>query len=156
MELIKRFGHQGDEHFCLGINAKQSEMNAAMGLANFPYLKEIMSNRKRICDLYDSQLQGHIGRPKKQEDIVYNNAYYPVLFKDEKELLAVFAALNEKQIYPRRYFYPSLNKLPYLKDAASCPISEDITKRIACLPLFNDMTDEKVNLVCDILKGSLK
>ena len=156
LELIKRFGHQGDEHFCLGINAKQSEMNAAMGLANFPYLKEIMSNRKRICDLYDSQLQGHIGRPKKQEDIVYNNAYYPVLFKDEKELLAVFAALNEKQIYPRRYFYPSLNKLPYLKDAASCPISEDITKRIACLPLFNDMTDEKVNLVCDILKGSLK
>ena len=156
LELIKRFGHQGDEHFCLGINAKQSEMNAAMGLANFPYLKEIMSNRKRICDLYDSQLQGHIGRPKKQEDIVYNNAYYPVLFKDEKELLAVFAALNEKQIYPRRYFYPSLNKLPYLKDAASCPISEDITKRIACLPLFNDMTDEQVKLVCDILKGSLK
>ena len=156
LELIKRFGHQGDEHFCLGINAKQSEMNAAMGLANFPYLKEIMSNRKRICDLYDSQLQGLIGRPKKQEDIVYNNAYYPVLFKDEKELLAVFAALNEKQIYPRRYFYPSLNKLPYLKDAASCPISEDITKRIACLPLFNDMKDEQVNLVCDILKGSLK
>lgn len=156
LELIKRFGHQGDEHFCLGINAKQSEMNAAMGLANFPYLKEILSNRKRICDLYDSQLQGLIGRPKKQEDIVYNNAYYPVLFKDEKELLAVFAALNEKQIYPRRYFYPSLNKLPYLKDAASCPISEDITKRIACLPLFNDMKDEQVNLVCDILKGSLK
>lgn len=156
LELIKRFGHQGDEHFCLGINAKQSEMNAAMGLANFPYLKEIMSNRKRICDLYDSQLQGHIGRPKKQEDIVYNNAYYPVLFKDEKELLAVFMALNEKQIYPRRYFYPSLNKLPYLKDAASCPISEDITKRIACLPLFNDMTDEQVQRVCDILKGSLK
>lgn len=156
LELIKRFGHQGDEHFCLGINAKQSEMNAAMGLANFPYLKEILSNRKRICDLYDSQLQGLIGRPKKQEDIVYNNAYYPVLFKDEKELLAVFAALNEKQIYPRRYFYPSLNKLPYLKDAADCPISEDITKRIACLPLFNDMKDEQVNLVCDILKGSLK
>lgn len=156
LELIKRFGHQGDEHFCLGINAKQSEMNAAMGLANFPYLKEILSNRKRICDLYESQLQGLIGRPKKQEDIVYNNAYYPVLFKDEKELLAVFAALNEKQIYPRRYFYPSLNKLPYLKGAASCPISEDITKRIACLPLFNDMTDEQVNLVCDILKGSLK
>ena len=156
LELIKRFGHQGDEHFCLGINAKQSEMNAAMGLANFPYLKEILSNRKRICDLYDSQLQGLIGRPKKQEDIVYNNAYYPVIFKDEKELLAVFAALNEKNIFPRRYFYPSLNKLPYLKDAASCPISEDITKRIACLPLFNDMTDEKVNLVCDILKGSLK
>lgn len=156
LELIKRFGHQGDEHFCLGINAKQSEMNAAMGLANFPYLKEIMSNRKRICDLYDSQLQGHIGRPKKQEDIVYNNAYYPVLFKDEKELLAVFAALNEKQIYPRRYFYPSLNKLPYLKKTEDCPISEDITKRIACLPLFNDMTDSQVKRVCDILKGSLR
>ena len=156
LELIKRFGHQGDEHFCLGINAKQSEMNAAMGLANFPYLKEILSNRKKICDLYDSQLQGLIGRPKKQEDIVYNNAYYPVLFKDEKKLLAVFAALNEKQIYPRRYFYPSLNKLPYLKGAASCPISEDITKRIACLPLFNDMKDEQVKKVCDILKGSLK
>lgn len=156
LELIKRFGHQGDEHFCLGINAKQSEMNAAMGLANFPYLKQILANRKRICYLYDSLLNGFIRRPKMQENLIYNNAYYPLVFKDEKELLAVFAALNEKNIFPRRYFYPSLNKLPYLKKTEDCPISEDITKRIACLPLFNDMKDEQVNLVCDILKGSLK
>ena len=36
LELQKRFGHHGDEHFMLGINAKQSEFHAAMGLANFP------------------------------------------------------------------------------------------------------------------------
>lgn len=37
IELMRRFGHNGDEHKILGINAKQSEFNAAMGLANFKY-----------------------------------------------------------------------------------------------------------------------
>lgn len=153
LELIKRFGHQGDEHFCLGINAKQTEMNAAMGLANFPYLKEILSNRKRICDLYDSQLHGFVERPKKQEDLQYNYAYYPAIFQSEDQLLKVFAELKKENIYPRRYFYPSLNKLPYLEEKGNCPISEDISKRIACLPLFGGLETNIVNKICSIIKG---
>ncbi len=144
LELIKRFGHQGDEHYCLGINAKQSEFNAAMGLSNLPYIEEIIAKRKYISELYDRELLGYIQRPKQQENLEYNYAYYPVLFKNETELLKVFEELNKEGIYPRRYFYPSLNKLPYLKDKFDCPISEDISSRIACLPLYYELSNDDV------------
>jgi dTDP-4-amino-4,6-dideoxygalactose transaminase len=43
--------------------------------------------------------------------------------------------LNDKQIVPRRYFYPSLNTIEYTK-GQSMPISESVASRIMCLPLY--------------------
>ncbi len=156
LDLIKRFGHNGDNHYCLGINAKQTEMNAAMGLSNLPYLREILANRKRICDLYDSELSGFIKRPLKQKGLEYNNAYYPVVFKNENELLNTFKTLNKEGVFPRRYFYPSLNTLSYLDEHQKCPISEDLSAKIACLPLFNDLEDSQVTRICSLIRRSLK
>lgn len=155
LNLVKRFGHDVDNHYCLGINAKQSEMNAVMGLANLPYMGEIIKSRKKISELYDSLLGGIVQRPKTQKGLEYNYAYYPVLFKSEEELLKVFAALNAENIYPRRYFYPSLNKLQYIEDNQSCPISEDISSRIACLPLYEDLCEDIVIKISDIIKSEL-
>lgn len=152
IELIKKFGHIGDNHLCLGINAKQSEFNAAMGLANFPYLKNIISSRKTICDFYDKELFGLVKRPLSQSNLEYNYAYYPVVFDSEEQLWKVFNALNEENIFPRRYFYPSLNTLPYITEKYECPNSEDISKRIACLPLFYDMTTAQVQKIYNVIK----
>lgn len=154
LELQKRFGHNKDNHFMLGINAKQSEFHAAMGLANLPYIDDIIATRRRMCELYDSELAGCIGRPKAQESLEYNYAYYPVVFGDESQLLRVFDALAKHDIYPRRYFYPSLNKLPYV-DGAPCPVSEDIASRIACLPLYVGLSDDDVKNICKIIKENL-
>ena len=154
LEMQKRFGHNGDDHQMLGINAKQSEFHAAMGLANFPYIEKIIADRKRASELYDSLLGDCVIRPKTQANLEYNYAYYPVVFKNEQELQKVFSALNEKEIYPRRYFYPSLNKLPYV-DAQKCPISEDISLRIACLPLYVGLQDEKIKQIATTIKGNI-
>lgn len=155
LDLIKRFGHNGDNHYSLGINAKQSEFNAAMGLANFPYIKEILSKRQFVVDLYDELLNGIVKRPEKQSGLEYNWAYYPVLFKSEAELLKVFEALNKDGIYPRRYFYPSLNTLPYLETYQPCPVSEDICSRIACLPLSVNLKEEEIREIVSIIKRNL-
>lgn len=151
LDLMKRFGHNGDEHYCLGINAKQSEMHAAMGLSILPHISEIIDKRKQICNLYDSLLQGFVGRPKVQRDLEYNYSYYPVVFKSESELLKVFEALNKEEIYPRRYFYPSLNMLPYHNDYHACPVSEDIAQRIACLPLYPSLDLDDVQRIANII-----
>lgn len=150
LELTKRFGHLGDDHYYLGINAKQSEIHAAMGLAILPHLDEIITARKNISELYDSLLKGKFQRPKQQEGLKYNYAYYPVVFKSETQLLKAFAALNQEKIYPRRYFYPSLNNLPYI-EGGNCPISEDISSRIACLPLYADLEASTVEKIAKIL-----
>lgn len=152
LELIKRFGHLGDDHFCLGINAKQSEFHAAMGLANLPYIDDIVASRKKVSDLYDNLFQGKLQRPKQQADLAYNYAYYPVVFENEAQLLKIFETLNSQGIFPRRYFYPSLNNLSYVK-GESCPISEDISLRIACLPLYTDLEKSAVeNIAKTILQ----
>ncbi len=155
LDLIKRFGHVGDNHYVLGINAKQDEFNAAMGNVMMGHLDVILNERRRLSELYDSLLEGKLCRPAKQKGLEYNYAYYPVVFKDEAELLKIFAALNEHNIFPRRYFYPSLNTLPYLIDASSCPVSEDISSRIACLPLYPDLSDTLVEHIVAIIKGAL-
>lgn len=155
LELIKKFGHLYDEHICLGINGKQSEFHAAMGLANFPYIQTIIAERQRVSELYDKLLQGLVRRPQPQDGLEYNYAYYPVVFKTESELQQVFKKLAENDIYARRYFYPSLNTLPYV-EKQSCPISEDISTRIACLPLYPDLTNEEITKIAGIISDNLK
>ena len=154
LELQKRFGHDKDDHICLGINAKQSEFHAAMGLSNLPYIDKIIAERKRVCDLYDNELVGIVQRPLKQSNLDYNYAYYPVVFKNENELKKVFETLNAENIFPRRYFWPSLNTLPYV-EKQSCPVSEDISSRIACLPLYPDLKNEDVLKIANLIKGIL-
>lgn len=147
VQLSRSFGHVNDDHHCLGINGKVSELHAALGLSNFPYIDEIIQERKKIHDWYDLYLQGSLSRPHCPQDFEYNYSYYPVVFSSQEALLRVFKGLAEKNIYPRRYFYPSLNQLPYVPDAQGCPISEDIASRIACLPLYGGLTQEEVKLM---------
>lgn len=155
IDLIKRFGHQMDDHIRLGINAKNSEIHAAMGIINLKYVQKNIEERKHISYLYDGFLQNYVGRPKSQTDLIYNYSYYPVIFETEKQLLNVFSALKNENVFPRRYFYPSLNNLPYLKYAVSCHVSEDISSRIACLPLYNRLGDADVENISRIIVKAL-
>ena len=104
------FGHDGPLNFhCVGINAKMSELQAAMGLSVLPFIPSIIDDRKRICDYYNKQLDFNILKKLQiREHTSWNYSYYPVLFKTEEDLLRTQKALNDKNIYPRRYFYPSL------------------------------------------------
>jgi dTDP-4-amino-4,6-dideoxygalactose transaminase len=65
------------------------------------------------------------------------------------------AELNLNNIYPRRYFYPSLSELPYVHDQSS-PISEDVSKRIICLPLYHTLSREEIDMICRIIKRSIR
>lgn len=151
INLLKKFGHEGEEYFTLGINAKQDEFNSAMGLLNLKYVNYIIDERKRISCIYDSLLSDLVQRPKEQEFLQYNYSYYPVLFKDESTLLKVLRLLNDNQIFPRRYFYPSLNKLPYINCSKQLPISENISSRVACMPLYIGLSDSDVSWICDLI-----
>ena len=139
------FGHNGPLDFHgLGINGKISELQAAMGLAVFPYMDEILKARKEVVDYYNLNLNlDRLQTMRIRENTEWNYSYYPVIFESEAQLLDVQKALNEQQIFPRRYFYPSLNTIDYVK-GQKMPISEDIASRILCLPLYKGI--EEVDL----------
>ncbi len=148
------FGHFGPEVFQgVGINAKMSELQAAMGLAVLPHMKTIMEARKEVVALYNNNLE-NLGSLRIREGTQWNHSYYPVLFKDETQLLHIQKLLNQKKIYPRRYFYPSLNLLPYV-DKKICPISENIASRVLCLPLYHDLAEVDVLKICTIINEGL-
>jgi len=148
------FGHEGKEVFQgLGINAKMSELQAAMGLAVFPYMKNIMDGRKTASERYSIGLKAtHIKCLKIRPETEWNHSYFPILFPHESFLLRSLKALEAENIVPRRYFYPSLNSLPYL-ETGSVVISENISKRILCLPLFYGISQsDQDKIIAIILK----
>lgn len=141
------FGHNGPTAFHgVGINGKMSELSAAMGLAVLPYLDEIIAARKEIANFYFSNLSAAVQTIDLREGTNWNYSYFAVVFETEEHLLNVIEKLNEQDIYPRRYFYPSLNTLDFVH-GISCPISESLASRILCLPLFvglNKVTQSQV------------
>jgi dTDP-4-amino-4,6-dideoxygalactose transaminase len=151
VELIKRFGHTGNDHYMLGINAKASEFQAAMGLSILPYVDQIIEKRQVVSEHYNKLLSNKLRRLVTQEDVKPNYSYYPVLLESEDQLLSKLDDFNSINVYPRRYFYPSLNRLPYIENHQNCPVSEDIANRILCLPLYSDLASEDIERICEIL-----
>ncbi len=151
------FGHDGPLAFHgLGINGKISELQAAMGLAVLPHMETILAERKRVVDFYNQNLDvTKVQTLKIRENTQWNYSYYPIILKDEATLLGVQKALNDEGIFPRRYFYPSLNTINYI-DKRSMPISENIASRILCLPLFKELTEIELAKILEVIKNNLK
>jgi dTDP-4-amino-4,6-dideoxygalactose transaminase len=152
MAYLRNFGHNEPEDFeGAGINGKDSEFHSAMGLTNFPYIDKILESRKRQSLYYDDKLKGlnaqHI---RINNESQFNYSYYPIIFDTEDNLVTTLQELNLNIVTPRRYFYPSLNTLRYL-EAQETPISESINKRVLCLPLYFNLTNEEIDYVCRLL-----
>lgn len=149
------FGLDGADIVCLGSNLKMNEFEAAMGLAVLEDMDAIVKNRKRIWEYYYDHLKNHFQLQEVNESASLNYHYFPIVFKTEKLLLEAMTKLNEANIYPRRYFYPSLNKLSFLDKnfQGECLISESISQRIICLPTYHDMKVVVLDKICNLLKG---
>jgi dTDP-4-amino-4,6-dideoxygalactose transaminase len=152
MSYLRNFGHDGPEYFAeVGINGKNSEFHAAMGLVNLTFIDAILERRKMLCKHYDNLLESYnIRKQVIYREILYNYAYYPVIFESEQLTTKVFNYLENNGVSPRRYFFPSLNTVK-LFNPNECLISENIAKSILCLPLFHDLTLEDVDVVADLV-----
>jgi dTDP-4-amino-4,6-dideoxygalactose transaminase len=151
------FGHKDTGSFHgLGINGKISELQAAMGLSVHPYLEAIFASRRLSMEIYDTALSGlPIQKIKLRECSEWNYSYYPIIFSDEATLLQVVKSLHEVGVFPRRYFYPSLNTLHYTLSPTML-VSEDIASRILCMPIFHSIGEEVVLTVAGVLTEQIK
>jgi dTDP-4-amino-4,6-dideoxygalactose transaminase len=148
------FGHNGPiAYHGLGTNAKMSELQAAMGLSVLPHMPTILKARKAVVDFYNENLDfSKLRKLKIREGTNWNYSYYPIIFDTELSLLQVLEKLKVSNIFPRRYFYPSLEALPYI-NSEQCPIAEDIAKRVLCLPLYTTLNFKEIELVCNLLNS---
>ena len=150
------FGIKNQEEIpYLGTNAKMNEFEAAMGLCILDDIEQIKQKRKMVLDTYKRELRGLVQFQEKNKNATENYSYCPVVFKNEGQLLKVQKALNEQKIFPRRYFYPSLDTLEYIEPKQEMKISRDISKRILCLPIYVDFEKDVQKQVIDIFKENL-
>lgn len=157
IKCMRNFGFDGPTNFKeLGVNAKNSEFHAAMGLINLNYIDDIINRRGALTERYFKRLKdANVSFPVWNNRATKNYGYFPVIFSNEETVESVIKLLNLHNIFPRRYFYPSLtNSLPYVTPK-SLPISEDFSKRVLCLPLYDSLTEEEVDLITGLILQTL-
>jgi dTDP-4-amino-4,6-dideoxygalactose transaminase len=139
----------------LGTNAKMNEFEAAMGLCVLDDIEEIKESRKEISQRYRVELQGLITFQEQNMNATENYSYFSVVLENETQLLKIQKALNKVDIYPRRYFYPSLDTLNYIEPKQNCDISRDISKRILCLPIYAELGKDTQSKIIQTIKENL-
>jgi len=153
LAFIRNFGIDGPEAFAeLGLNGKNSEFHAGMGLANLKHIMNIHESRKAITERYDEKLKLlKAKKPIWNSNSKNNYAYYPLVFESEELMKQCIDHLRLYEISTRRYFYPSLaSALPYL-DHQEFEVTDEISKRVLCLPLFVELSLEEVDMICRLL-----
>lgn len=159
LKRLRFFGYEGRDIIDEGFNGKMTEVSAAMGLVNLRYLDDVIARRKRLYEIYQTALTSvetvSLQRINPQS---FNYSYFPVIFNAEEDLQRVEGRLKESNIFPRRYFYPSLNTLDFFPVKTHTPNSERIAKNVLCIPLFDSLKEETVQMIAemivDIAKGN--
>lgn len=158
VRFMMNFGHDGPYNFKeVGINGKNSEFHAAMGLCNLSHATDILNRRKNQVRQYKSELeQQPVQFQKARDNTEYNYAYFPVIFDTVQLTSKVEKQLSQHGVETRRYFTPSLNKLNYVNSQNALPVAEDVSGRVLCLPLFYDLTPKEISYVCTIVSQTLE
>ena len=132
-----------------GFNGKMTEVHAAVGIANLRYLDRALADRKAKYARYKEILGQNPDIRFQKITSDCNCSYFPAIFKDEATALKIIESLSAVQVFPRRYFYPSVNTFTKLVPYVPMPVSEDIAARILCLPLHIGMSMEDVEFIAE-------
>ena len=151
LQSLRFFGYDSQKRITkIGCNGKMTEIHASLGLINLQLVPEIIQRRKEIFHRYANKLSNKVQYQVFDED-AYNYSYMPVVFESEEQTLAVIKKLQEANVFPRRYFYPSLNLVETVGKYVSCPISEDISKRILALPSYHLLHNQEIDIISELI-----
>lgn len=138
-----------------GTNAKMNEFEAAMGLCVLDDIEIIFEKRMEIWERYVLSLGDYVSFQQWEESSDNNYSYAPIIFKSETELLCVQKTLSDMGVQGRRYFYPSLDTVYSSEEALSCNVSQDISRRIFCLPLYPTLTSSQQSIIINTILEAL-
>ena len=134
-----------------GTNAKLIEFSAIMGILNLKHFNEATLRRKELYELYVKQLT--INSKIKFQKIIdrINYSYMPIILKSKEYKIRLLEILNKNDIFPREYFYPSLETI--FKNEIQCDIAYDISNRVLCLPMSDYLSNDDVYRICDVINN---
>jgi len=126
-----------------------------MGLCVLDDMQELNINRKTVYEFYKKELEGVVKFQQQNEDSSQNYSYFPIILESEYQLKEIEKALNLRDIFPRRYFYPSLDTLSYIEPNQFCEVSRDISSRILCLPMYPELKEEEQSSIIETIINNI-
>jgi perosamine synthetase len=151
----KRFLHKE-----LGFNYRMTNIQAAIGLAQFNRIDELVEIRRKNAYFYNSLLKDIKGIRLPIEKEWARNVYwmYSILIKedfgiDRDELID---RLREKGIEARTFFIP-MHQQPVFTNMGlfrgeRYPVAEEFSQRGLYLPSGSGLTEEQIDYVCTTIK----
>lgn len=144
----------------LGFNARLDDIRASIGLAQLPKLEADYKRRAEIRRRYLKRLSGleEIIVPFAQDDSEVSNYIFPIVVRDadyaRRDQLR--SSIAEEGVQTSVH-YPAIHRFSiYADDAHELPLTETYSNSTLTLPMYSQLTDEEVDLVCDVVENSLK
>jgi dTDP-4-amino-4,6-dideoxygalactose transaminase len=133
-----------------GINAKLSELHAAMGLSVLDSIDQIIDERNGIVELYKNNLDDAVVFQEMNQDASLNGAYVSVVLKTKEERDQLHDDLISNGVMVRKYFSPSLDTIPRYNpdEEIVLPNSAKLAERVLCLPVYVGLKNSDVKNIC--------
>jgi len=163
IDFLKNFGFSGETTVVApGINAKMSEIQAAMGLLQLKYIDKNIYKRHEITQYYGEWLNKISGIKLLNDipNVKHNYSYLPIFVDVDKYGISrdeLYENLKEHNTYTRRYFYPLISQFPTYRGLESAqpgklPVAEKAVDQVICLPLYPELQANTIDSICSFIK----
>ena len=158
-EKIRIYRNHGSSeryhHDVIGYNSRLDELQAVILRIKLKHIDEYNKERRRVAHSYSEQLKDVVTVP--HEDGIGTHVYHQyTVLTDKRD--AIMPALSAKEIGNAIYYpIPLHQQKAFEKECAgvSLPVTEDTIKHCMSLPVFPEMTEEQIKLVCDTIKSAV-
>lgn len=155
---VRRLGQYGtaENYWCLsrGVNGKLAELPAALGFANLSSFSQSLANRRRAAERYREHF-------RQVPQCRFQQAFSPRAFSAEKDFPLVLGSPEQAQHLVRRLgscrvetrpYYRPLHKMPAFSACRRGDLenTERISDCVVCIPLYNEIRDELIDMVAGI------
>jgi dTDP-4-amino-4,6-dideoxygalactose transaminase len=155
------YGNPGDYNTRFaGLNARMSELHAAVGLESLRELDEHLAIRRELADNYRVALTGVAGITPQVVDPRDASTYkdFTVIVDEsvyglDRDTLA--SALKAEGVDTRPYFYPPVHRQDAYADLGTpdLPATDWVSDRVISLPLWRDMPASAIATITEVLAG---
>ncbi len=142
----------------VGYNYKMTDVQGAIGIVQVERIGEILAERRRLAERYQSLLAGEdqLGLPQEPKGYRHVFQSYCVRLRTRKTQVQIMREIADQGIATRRIIAIHLEPV-YRKVYAdlSLPETERATRETLLLPLFVGMTDSEQDQVASAVKKAL-
>jgi perosamine synthetase len=146
-------------HSEIAYNYRMTNIQAAVGLAQFERIAELLDIRRRNAAHYNHRLADIPGLTLPPAMPWAENVYwmYSVIVEDEFGMKRddLRAGLRQAGIDTRPFFYP-IHTLPMYNAGQSLPVAENLGRRGLNLPSGATLTLDQIDFICDTLATLVK